>query len=36
VLVGVTIIFGAGICVISALLQLVLLALDPRAGRSDG
>jgi peptide/nickel transport system permease protein len=31
VLVGVTIIFGAGICVISALLQLVLLALDPRA-----
>jgi len=30
VLVGVTIIFGAGICVISALLQLALLALDPR------
>jgi peptide/nickel transport system permease protein len=31
VLVGVTILFGAGICVISALLQLTLLALDPRA-----
>jgi peptide/nickel transport system permease protein len=36
VLVGVTIIFGAGICVISALLQLVLLTLDPRAVAADG
>lgn len=31
VLVGVTIVFGAGICLISAVLQLVLIALDPRA-----
>jgi peptide/nickel transport system permease protein len=31
VLVGVTLVFGAGICVISALLQLTLAALDPRA-----
>jgi peptide/nickel transport system permease protein len=31
VLVGVTILFGTGICLISALLQLTLLALDPRA-----
>jgi ABC-type dipeptide/oligopeptide/nickel transport system permease component len=31
VLVGVTIIFGTAICLVSALLQLALLALDPRA-----
>jgi ABC-type dipeptide/oligopeptide/nickel transport system permease component len=35
VLVGVTIIFGAAICAVSALLQLTLLALDPRATTRD-
>jgi ABC-type dipeptide/oligopeptide/nickel transport system permease component len=36
VLVGVTIIFGAAICAVSALLQLTLIALDPRAIAREG
>jgi peptide/nickel transport system permease protein len=36
VLVGVTIVFGAAICAVSAVLQLTLIALDPRASVREG